>query len=88
LDTLRQLKAGLDEALAPLGWEPDKRRFHPHLTLGRVKRQHRDVLLPWDTPVVPTSWSVSALHLIESQLRPDGPLYTIRHSGRLGRAAG
>lgn len=88
VEVLRRLKQGLDEALVPLGWEPEDRRFHAHLTLGRVKRQQREIDLPWDTAVVPASWSVRSLHLIESQLRPTGPLYTIRHSSQLGVATG
>lgn len=85
---LQTLKAALDKALAPLGWEPEERRFHAHLTLGRVKRQEGEIALPWGTAVVPASWHVKALHLIESQLRSTGPIYTIRHSGWLGGATG
>ena len=88
LDPLRNLKRALDGALAPLGWEPETRRFQAHLTLGRVKRHHRQVELPWGTPVVPATWQVHAVHLIESRLRPSGALYTVRHSGRLGGATG
>jgi len=47
------LKGAIDRMLAPLGWEPEKRSFHPHLTLGRVKRHHRQIALPWGSPVVP-----------------------------------
>lgn len=88
VDALRRLKEDLDEALSPLGWEPEDKRFRAHLTLGRVKRQHREIELPWGTPVVPAAWQVGGLHLIESQLRPAGPLYTIRHSGHLAGATG
>lgn len=88
VDALQRVKSELDKALVPLGWEPEERRFHAHLTLGRVKRQHREIALPWDTAVVPASWQVEAVHLIESQLRSTGPVYTIRHSARLGGETG
>lgn len=87
VDELDALKHGLDEVLAPLGWDPEHRRFHAHLTLGRAKHQGA-IDLPWNTAVVPASWQVEALHLIESQLRPSGPLYTIRHTSRLGQMTG
>lgn len=88
VDALQAVKAELDRALVSLDWEAEERRFHAHLTLGRVKRQHREIVLPWGTAVVPESWQVEALQLIESQLRSSGPIYTIRHSGRLGGATG
>lgn len=77
------LKEAIDRMLAPLGWEPEERSFHPHLTLGRVKRQHRQVALPWGSPVVSQPIPVDAVHLIESRLRPDGPVYTVRHTSHL-----
>lgn len=88
VEALCALKGGLDKALVPLGWEPEARPFQAHLTLGRVKHHHREVELPWGTPVVPASWEVQALHLVESQLRSSGAVYTVRHSGQLGEAVG
>ena len=77
------LREAIDQMLVPLGWEPEKRSFHPHLTLGRVKGNRRQIELPWGSPVVSRPIPVNAVHLIESQLRPDGPVYTTRHSSRL-----
>ncbi|MDX1662419.1 MAG: RNA 2',3'-cyclic phosphodiesterase [Candidatus Promineifilaceae bacterium] len=79
---LHQVKEMVDERLAPLGWAPEDRAYHPHLTLGRV-RGLEGISLPWGTPVVPLSFTASALHLYESDLRPSGPLYTVRHSAAL-----
>ncbi|MGC9397970.1 MAG: RNA 2',3'-cyclic phosphodiesterase [Anaerolineae bacterium] len=36
---LALLHLAVNEALAQLGYEPDRRPFHPHLTLGRVRRR-------------------------------------------------
>ena len=36
-DLLLRLQKALESAAEPLGFPPKKRRFHPHLTLGRVK---------------------------------------------------
>ncbi|MDT8306761.1 MAG: RNA 2',3'-cyclic phosphodiesterase [Anaerolineae bacterium] len=82
------LQQALDTALVPLGWQPDSKKFSPHLTLGRVKRKDDRINLPWGQAVVPTAFTVSEIHLMESQLRPQGPLYTVRHSSRLALPAG
>lgn len=79
---LHALKAALDERLAPLGWPPEGKSFRAHLTLGRVKDEHglRDV--EWSAAVRPLEVPVVAIHLIESQLRPSGPIYTTRYTSR------
>ena len=37
LDRLRQLHQRIDSSLVTIGFEPEKRPFMPHLTLGRIK---------------------------------------------------
>jgi 2'-5' RNA ligase len=80
---LQTLKRGIDAFLAPLGWEPEKRPFQAHLTLGRVKDARQWQHMQWNVAVKKVAWSVTAVHLIESQLRPQGPIYTTRHSSHL-----
>lgn len=79
----QSLKKTLDAGLEPLGWEPEKRPFAPHLTLGRVKDERGRVSLPWGETIKADAFPVNAIHLIESQLRPSGPLYTVRHTAQL-----
>lgn len=81
--TLMRLKQELDEALRPLGWEPDRRPFRAHLTLGRVKDSGRVRGLTWTADVPPLAIPVSAVYLIQSDLCPDGPIYTTRHTSPL-----
>lgn len=81
------LQRALDAVLVPLGWRPDSKKFSPHLTLGRVKREDERINLPWGKAVIPATFIVSEIHLMESQLRPQGPLYTVRHSSRLALPA-
>lgn len=85
LDDLIALQRALEAALVPLGWAPEGKPFHPHLTLGRVKdsRAVGEARFPWGKGLVPADIPVDTLHLIESQLRPDGPIYSERHSSRL-----
>lgn len=84
LQVAQSLKKTLDAGLEPLGWEPEKRPFAPHLTLGRVKDEGRGrVDLNWGEALKAEPFRVAAIHLIESQLQPAGPLYTIRHTSLL-----
>jgi len=42
-EDLKQLAGAIDEALkTKLGYAREHRGFHPHLTIGRVKREHPD----------------------------------------------
>jgi 2'-5' RNA ligase len=77
---LAAVKRDLDTGLAPLGWEAEKRPFTPHLTLGRVKDGHQVRGLSWEVGVKELVVGITAVHLIESQLTGQGPIYTTRHT--------
>ena len=79
----RDLKEGLDEGLASSGWPAEDRAFSPHLTLGRVKdgRVLQDYSWPDSLPALDIP--VNTIYLIQSELRPQGPRYTVRHSSSL-----
>ncbi len=73
-----ELKRGIDAALQPLGFEPERRQFHPHLTLGRVKSEGRRGLLEeaaaaWTLPY--ENWISRELILFQSILSRHGPTY-------------
>ena len=76
-------KQAVDACLAPLDWEPDERPFQPHLTLGRVKEGRWLADINWGAPLERLAVPVAAVHLIESRLTPDGPIYTVRHTSPL-----
>jgi 2'-5' RNA ligase len=65
-----------------LGFPPEGRAFHPHLTLGRVREGQR---LPprWQDELerVPpgSPFLADRVVLFESQLGADGPTYSTRH---------
>jgi 2'-5' RNA ligase len=82
-DKLERIQKNLDSKLMPLGFTPEARPFTPHLTLGRVREQARPEerqslgKLVSGTPVAKEgSIEVRYIHLIRSQLRPEGPIYT------------
>jgi len=81
---LTALVSALEAALHPLGWPPEDKPFRAHLTLGRVKDERAAQGVDWAMAVPPLDVPVAAVHLIESQLRPDGPVYTVRHTSRMG----
>lgn len=85
LGTLEALQLGLSQMLTPLGWEPEKRRFHPHLTLGRVKdsRALIEARLPLGRELRPQKIHVDSIALIESTLLSDGAVYSTRHLSKL-----
>lgn len=80
---LTSLKAAIDAALGPLGWPAEHKPFRAHLTLGRVKDNRGLGEVKWTADVARLAIPVAAIHLIESQLRPSGPIYTIRHTSKL-----
>jgi 2'-5' RNA ligase len=89
LELVGKLQQNMEEALSGAGFPREDRRFHPHITVGRV----RGVLPPaWgerfvrslsgrEFGVVP----VSSLRLFESRLSPGGAIYTVVRDFPLGR---
>ncbi len=80
---LAALQRDVVQSLAPLGFEPEKRRFHPHLTLGRVKRGVPSGDLRRLGQVIVTAGTgeldrvqAASFHLMRSELRPSGALYS------------
>ena len=81
---LTQLYTEMSAALAPLGFPPEDRPFHPHVTLARMKapRPHPSVdrFLAQAAGLRSDVVRVNAFHLYESELLPQGPRYTRRAS--------
>jgi 2'-5' RNA ligase len=79
LEPLLGLQQAVEQSLAELGWPPESRRFHPHLTLGRVKdsRQVIEARLPWGRQPADGQQHVTEVCLIESDLQPTGAVYTV-----------
>lgn len=80
---LEALQGGLDTAMGRLGWKTEARPFRAHLTLGRVKDSRKLKGIEWGADLKPAVLTVRSVDFIESQLRPSGPIYTVRHSSQL-----
>ncbi len=90
-EPLMRLQQLLEQGLVDLGVPAEKRRFHPHLTLGRVKdsRAVIEARLPWRSQRATGQQQVGEICLIQSELRPAGAVYTVLKRARLtGKPAG
>ena len=80
--TIDNLQKQVDSASQKLGFEPDK-RFHPHLTLARIKfvNSRKELKNMIDKLKPPEgSFTLDSFKLIKSTLTPEGPVYEILHS--------
>jgi 2'-5' RNA ligase len=92
---LARWAGGLDGLLASAGIEPERRPFQPHLTLGRFKdrlspegrRRLEAELADLESATIAESMARS-VDLIRSDLRPEGPVYSVLAHVPLGSGAG
>ncbi|MBS1251991.1 MAG: RNA 2',3'-cyclic phosphodiesterase [Anaerolineales bacterium] len=80
---LHTVQERVEKAMEDLGFEPERRSFHPHFTLGRVhrragsgyKRRLGEGLQDETVETVGQMW-VEEVSLMRSQLKPSGAVYT------------
>ncbi len=77
----------INKNLSDVGYEPDKRGFSPHLTIGRVKHikdlYTLDALISKYSDEVFMTCDVKEFHLFQSILHRDGPQYHILNTFNL-----
>lgn len=78
-EPLKALHKKVDQALARVGIEPDRRAYLPHITLARLNRSSGPVgnLLEQSGGLSSPPFPVDAFGLFESKLTPEGALYTM-----------
>ena len=79
LNKLETLYRWLEDNMFRLGFEKEGRRFSPHLTLGRVKKEADfSTLLEHleKRPFPATAFEINRIELIKSELHPQGARYT------------
>jgi 2'-5' RNA ligase len=81
---LGRLNERLMAALTPLGFPPEERPLHPHLTLARAQNRMSSIQL---LPILKTyqnidfgEFLVTRIYLVQSHLQRSGYLYTILRS--------
>jgi 2'-5' RNA ligase len=89
---LAALAAHVEDVLAPLGFDRERRPFSAHVTLGRVRAPRRDPglarALEGTAGVQFGRFAVERLWLMQSDLSPRGAHYTPLGSWPLGPAPG
>ena len=77
-EPVKALHKKVDQAMARVGVPPDQRVFHPHITLARLNRSAGPVhdFLARSGGVEGPPFRVDAFGLFESQLTPEGAVYT------------
>lgn len=81
LEKLDALKQEIEKGCQPAGFPREKRSFHPHLTLGRIKDWRKASAKLADlfcrSEKAPADrFSVKAIHIYRSDLTRDGAVYT------------
>ncbi len=87
-EEIHKLNQNLEEELEKIGFEPEGRKYIPHITLGRVKERNQSKVKPLANQVEsykikePIQAEAEGLTLMESKLTPEGPIYTpvFKHS--------
>ncbi|MDP8240449.1 MAG: RNA 2',3'-cyclic phosphodiesterase [Candidatus Hatepunaea meridiana] len=77
---LLELQNNIEKALEPLGFPMERKKFHPHLTIGRVKSINRDCILAGkmtEFGFQKITWEINEVRLMSSILKPDGAEYGI-----------
>ncbi len=84
-DKLQSFQKGMEEALEPLGFNPEKRKFTPHLTIGRINAR-RGKPLPLERLMREVqarkmedfgSFKAREIVLFKSDLKPSGAVHTV-----------
>jgi RNA 2',3'-cyclic 3'-phosphodiesterase len=76
---LTTVTSELDMLLRPLGFEPEKRRFSPHLTIARLREPRLSSELATkhlENEFEPVGFEVREILIYESKLLPKGSIYT------------
>jgi len=86
---LTSLQKEIETELEKIGFQPEDRPFHPHLTLGRMKSSRgKDELVERMEKHKEEGFGdlqVERVILFKSDLKPSGPIYTALRELRLGR---
>lgn len=78
----------IETAMSALGFESERRAFHPHVTLGRVKGSRRigELLETMETITLQSPpVTIQEIELVKSVLKPSGSEYaTVAHVALMG----
>jgi len=76
----------LESALVPMGFPKERRRFSPHVTVGRARRKPISVFLEQVAPIGAVHFKVDRVVVMSSDLGPGGADYRPLGYGMLAEA--
>ncbi len=84
-----ELHKQIEDALAKLGYRKEHRRFHPHLTIGRVRRSGPNVsdlgnLVGQNADFLAAQVTVAKVVVFSSRLATSGPTHETLSRAKLG----
>ncbi len=77
---IQSIYRDIEKASRGLGFTPEERTFHPHVTIGRIRQPERFrelVTTHLNARIEPIEFEVRKLVLYESKLLPTGSVYSI-----------
>jgi 2'-5' RNA ligase len=87
-EAMRVLQGAVEEAVSELGFEPEKRGFSPHLTLGRLRSQRGSGAVLKELDALKGAdfgtMAVRGVSLLKSELSPSGAKYTALYEAVFG----
>ncbi len=87
-EVLTSLQKQIEIQLEKVGFQPEDRPFHPHLTFGRMKSSRGKEELAGRMEKYKDEefgdFQVGRVVLFKSDLRPTGPIYTLLREMKLG----
>jgi 2'-5' RNA ligase len=87
-NTLPELAREIEERLEEFGFEKEKRRFTPHLTIGRARQPNKAAELGkafLETNFSAEPFEATEIIVMQSELNPAGSIYTPLHHAELKR---
>jgi 2'-5' RNA ligase len=69
------LQEKIETAFTNIGYQPEARKFHPHLTIGRARDTMSNPEKVFNTQYQSISFSIKSVVLFKSTLTPQGPIY-------------
>lgn len=80
---INDLQSQIEDVCTQFGFKKEDRAFHPHITLGRVKDSRNLQRLTERLKTItfePIHERCVEVHLMRSEMKPTGSIYTILHS--------
>ena len=74
---LSRLAGEVENCTSAVGFEPEARPYHPHLTLARSRQRSGEPLPQLPPPPELPGWMVTGFRLYRSRLGPGGATYSV-----------